>query len=38
MDEGVAVLNDANTVYAAEMCIKHGYRLSIQIHKIAGVA
>ncbi len=33
-DEG---WNKANTRLAAELCLKHGYRLSLQVHKLVGV-
>lgn len=37
MDEGDPERNAANTRAAVESCMKFGYRLSIQTHKIAGV-
>jgi organic radical activating enzyme len=36
-DEGDPIKNDANVKAAAAACMKHGYRLSIQSHKIAGL-
>lgn len=38
MDEGDPVKNVANIALAASLCMKHHYRLSLQIHKIVGVA
>lgn len=32
-----AALNKANLDYCATLCIKHGYRLSVQIHKLLGI-
>lgn len=37
MDEGDAIKNDANLKAAALICLRWGYRLSVQIHKIAGL-
>jgi 7-carboxy-7-deazaguanine synthase len=34
VDEHDAVANKANAVFAAELAMKHGYKLSLQIHKI----
>lgn len=36
-DEGDPTLNQANQSLAAAIAMKHGYRLSIQLHKIVGV-
>jgi 7-carboxy-7-deazaguanine synthase len=37
MDEGDEVKNRRNTELAAAICIRHGYRLSLQTHKIVGL-
>jgi 7-carboxy-7-deazaguanine synthase len=37
MDEGDPVKNKNNAWLAGEICMKHGYRLSLQMHKIVGV-
>lgn len=37
MDEGDAARNLANRAHAAELCARHGYRLSLQLHKIMGI-
>lgn len=37
MDEGDPILNAANAKAAAESCMRHGYRLSVQLHKIVGL-
>lgn len=37
-DEGNSVLNANNVEYAKEICLKHGYRLSLQTHKILNLA
>ena len=31
------VASHRNVEYAAQLCMKHGYRLSLQMHKIAGL-
>lgn len=36
-DEQSPSHNQANVEHAAALCMKHGYRLSVQTHKIAGV-
>jgi organic radical activating enzyme len=36
-DEGNAEANARNLRAASEVCMKHGYRLSVQVHKIAGL-
>lgn len=33
-----AVLNKVNLELARDLCLKHGYRLSLQMHKLVGVA
>jgi organic radical activating enzyme len=38
MDEYNEVQNKMNQNAAVESCMKHGYRLSLQVHKIIGVA
>jgi organic radical activating enzyme len=30
--------NAANTAFARDLCLKYGYRMSVQLHKIVGVA
>lgn len=37
MDEGCEANNRANTEAVVESCLKHGYRLSIQLHKLVGM-
>ncbi len=37
MDEGDATKNAENTKLALELAMKHGYRLSLQIHKILNI-
>lgn len=37
MDEGDDAKNLANAELAAQLCMKHGYRLSLQMHKLVGV-
>lgn len=37
MDEGDASKNAANQKYALELCLEHGYRLSLQTHKILNI-
>lgn len=37
MDEGDENLNKINMALVADLCIKHGYRFSLQTHKIIGV-
>ncbi|MEQ1789211.1 MAG: 7-carboxy-7-deazaguanine synthase QueE [Rickettsiales bacterium] len=37
MDEGDIVKNSANTKLAVEFCLQHGYRLSLQTHKILNI-
>lgn len=37
MDEGDADKNKMNMQAATRICLKHGYRLSLQMHKIVGV-
>lgn len=37
MDENDPIKNDANLKAAALICMRWGYRLSVQIHKIAGL-
>lgn len=37
MDEGNEAKNKANRAHAVELCMKHGYRLSLQTHKILGI-
>jgi organic radical activating enzyme len=37
MDEGDAALNKANMTYTAELCMRYGYRLSVQQHKVVGL-
>jgi 7-carboxy-7-deazaguanine synthase len=37
MDEQDAEKNKANGALAAQICMKHGYRLSLQMHKLVGV-
>ncbi len=38
MDEEDAVINAANTARCVALCQQHGYRLSLQTHKILGIA
>lgn len=38
MDEGDETRNKANREHAVSLCMKHGYRLSLQTHKILGIA
>lgn len=38
MDEGDEAANSQNRVHAVALCQKHGYRLSLQTHKILGIA
>lgn len=38
MDEGDAAKNAANLKHAAELAQRYGYRLSLQMHKILGIA
>lgn len=38
MDSGNVIDNDLNTAEAVESCLKFGYTLQIQIHKVVGVA
>lgn len=38
MDEGDDAKNKANADYAVALCMKHGYRLSLQTHKLLGIA
>ena len=37
MDEGDAAKNAQNLAFTAELAVQHGYRLSMQIHKILGI-
>lgn len=37
MDEGSSTLTTRNARFAAEICMRYGYRLSIQVHKLVGV-
>lgn len=37
MDEGDAQKNADNLRHATAMALKHGYRLSVQLHKLAGI-
>lgn len=37
MDEYDDVRNAANTAYAMQLAVRHGYRLSLQMHKILGI-
>lgn len=37
MDVGDAEKNKANTEFAKDLCLKYGYRLSIQLHKLVGL-
>lgn len=37
MDVGDAEQNQANLEYASALCIEYGYRLSCQLHKLAGL-
>jgi len=37
MDEGDVEKNEQNVRAAVSSCLEHGYRLSLQIHKLAGV-
>ncbi len=37
MDEGDEALNRANTDFAVEVAQTHGYRLSLQLHKMLGI-
>lgn len=37
MDEHSAEKNMANVAYTKELAMKHGYRLSLQLHKILGI-
>lgn len=37
MDEGEPDKNNRNRELAAQICMKHGYRLSLQMHKLVGV-
>lgn len=37
MDEGDVNLTANNAVRAAQLCMSHGYRLSIQVHKVLGL-
>lgn len=37
MDEGDPDKNKRNRELAAQICMKHGYRLSLQMHKLVGV-
>lgn len=37
MDEGDAVRNAANAYAVSQACMKFGYRLSIQLHKVVGL-
>lgn len=37
MDEGDVHKNNRNRELAAQICMKHGYRLSLQMHKLVGV-
>lgn len=37
MDEKDEAKNDANRAYAIGLCMQHGYRLSLQLHKILGI-
>lgn len=37
MDEGDAERNQANAELAAQMCLRFGYRLSLQMHKAVGL-
>lgn len=37
-DDHVASRNKVNQDLARDICLKHGYRLSLQVHKIIGVA
>ncbi len=37
MDEGDEVKNNANITRAIQLCTEHGYRLSLQTHKILGL-
>ena len=36
-DEGDETKNRINTLLATALCLEHGYRLSLQVHKIVGV-
>lgn len=38
MDEQQLGPNERNTNWARDVCLKHGYRLSLQVHKLIGVA
>ena len=38
MDEGDAAKNAANTAHALALAQSHGYRLSLQLHKMLGIA
>lgn len=38
MDEQDEAKNRANRSYAVALCLEHGYRLSLQTHKILGIA
>ena len=37
MDEQDAVKNMENQTYTTQLCLRHGYRLSLQTHKIVGI-
>jgi 7-carboxy-7-deazaguanine synthase len=37
MDEQDPIRNKANAELAAQVCLRHGYRLSLQMHKLVGV-
>lgn len=37
MDEIDEVVNQANVEFARDLCLSHGHRLSLQIHKLIGV-
>lgn len=37
MDEQDPTLNKENLEYAAKLCMAHGHRLSVQMHKLAGL-
>jgi organic radical activating enzyme len=38
MDEYDDARNLANTARAAQLAARHGYRMSIQLHKVLGIA
>jgi organic radical activating enzyme len=37
LDEGDAVLNQANLVFVAEVCMRNNWRMGVQLHKLANL-